>query len=82
MNELLYVPARISNVSFNDLPWIKGPGWFALPAAEAAAIMEKRKDLSVALPFGDEKQWQLLKFGRRFPSPCLPAMFQTLQRAI
>ena len=64
LNELLYVPGRISNVSFNDLPSIKGPGWFALPAAEAAAIMEKRKDLSVALPFGDEKQWQLLRVGR------------------
>jgi 4-amino-4-deoxy-L-arabinose transferase-like glycosyltransferase len=63
LNELLYVPARISNVSFKDLPSIKGPGWFALPAAEAAAIMEKRKDLSVALSFGDEMQWQLLRLG-------------------
>ena len=65
LNDLLYVPTRVLNVTFAELETVRGPAWIAVPVDEATALLAKRKeDLSLILSFGRSNEWQLLRLDK------------------
>jgi len=65
LNDLLYVPTRVLNVTFAELETVRGPAWFAVPADEATAILAIRKEsLHLTISFGQSKEWRLLRLDK------------------